>query len=284
MDVSRFLTYQWVVFGLTGCYSVQSDWAQLQLDSQQAQIEQLEATTTVMQSELEALKAELDKIERGSLPNTEFPEGPTFVLGNPWLHVPSEEFPTLQDALDAVGMMRFARRASATIKLAHGTHEFPTPVWIEHPEGRALRIIGDQDAPGSVVLYFPASNGLVLQGGRVELIDGLTLRGGGPTSGDHHGILVSQGGEAIVGPNVVVESFGGDGVLAEMGGFITADGVTSRSNGGDGFNARHGSIINAANVAENNGETGHFLLRTSERAALWPPAMASADFRRRTTP
>ncbi|WP_242217956.1 hypothetical protein [Shinella zoogloeoides] len=201
------------------------------------------------------------------------------VQNNRTINVPAD-YPTIRAAWDSLAKTRIAAGVTVTIKVADGVHEPPGTV--HHPDGGRIQIIGNVTDPDACVVKpvgLPTDSGIHVRGGNsLGLLDGFTidLDAKAQSTHSHTGILASQGGNIICGPNIRVNNWyygiaardGGDvfcryahvsnagdvGVWAFVGGcvdaqFATVEGVSDNINGyGYGFQAEYGGTLDCSNA------------------------------------
>ena len=180
---------------------------------------------------------------------------------------------TVSEALDSLGTVRFAPGVVATILLTDPTYVYDAPIVVDHPEGEFIHIVG---ASSSTVLEFPSSEAIVVVGGRLGLLDNLTLRGN-PTLPrfTYIGVRIDAGGEIRLGPDLVVEQFSGNGVLSRAGSVVVANGVTSRDNVSHGFESHRGGVLIADGAAAlGNGGSG---FRATFGGTIFAPNSTASD-------
>jgi hypothetical protein len=161
-------------------------------------------------------------------------------------------FGTIRDALHWLAGFRVGAEAEVTIHVPPGAWTYDEPIDVRHPDGNRIRIRG---AGSNIVeLVFTGAAGVVVDhGAALREIDGVTLIGT-PSLAGQFGVLGRRGGAVTLGPDVVVQDFGGTGVFA-WSGVVSADGVSSNDNGGHGFAAVDGGVLHAsgASAARNAG-------------------------------
>ncbi|MFH1467773.1 MAG: hypothetical protein ABIO70_25530, partial [Pseudomonadota bacterium] len=124
----------------------------------------------------------------------------------------------LTAALTALDGLRIARGATVTLELASGTFTLGEPLDLGHADG--ARVVVQGAGTGATTLYFPASDGILLQhGAALGYLGDLTILG---TGGDHDGIQVLDGAALHLG-NVGVQDFGGACLRAAGAAAVRAD-------------------------------------------------------------
>jgi len=161
------------------------------------------------------------------------------------------------DALTMLNHQRVLPGATVTLAVADGTYDFEDTLDISHVDGQRLRIVGNETTPASVLFRFPEGvTGLrVDDGDALGWVDGITFDG--DDSQPIAGVVAVRGATLRLGPNVVVQGFGGHGVLSARNSTVSAEGSTSQNNGRRGFFAFGGSHLRVEDVtATQNGEEG----------------------------
>ena len=166
----------------------------------------------------------------------------TLLRGETTFHIPAD-YPTLNDALTHLNEKIIPSGSRTTLLLAHGVYVFEQPLTVAHRDGARIRILGDVASPELVVLRFENVDGLVMSAGnQLGQIDGLKLMGAG---GAAVGVRGTEGSRLLCGPTLIVEGFVAHGVVAEQGAFVQVDGIVVRDNA-QGLLARLGGVISAA--------------------------------------
>ena len=144
-----------------------------------------------------------------------------------------------------------------TLQLKPGRFEVVDQLFTDCACGQQVHIVGAVDDPAKVVLTFTHIAGTnfsgfaVVDGGRVGLIDGVTILGQGASTGraswadqSYGGGVTAKGSGSNIrlGPHVVIDGFY-YGVLADEGGRVVGDGATLRNAGDSNLLARFGGII-----------------------------------------
>lgn len=172
----------------------------------------------------------------------------------------------LEAAVDWLDGQMISRHATVTIDLAPGAYSLSDTLFIDHSDGSRVYIVGEEDDPSMVELRFPQGvTGVEVKRGRaLGKLVGLTLVGHGKDDGDDAmGIAVRNNGYLYCGPatdggaGVLVRDFSGNGVYAESGSVLLADGVESTNNGASGFRVSEGAYLEADGaLAADNADYG----------------------------
>lgn len=188
-------------------------------------------------------------------PRTVGDNGLTMVGVNLTLKVP-EVFPTIPDALNYMKDKFIKVGKTVTIKVSDCANQrYSQPIYVDHPNGDSIHIIGKSDNPADCVLNFSDSAGFIVDHGNVlGLINGFHLNGS-DTEGTK-GIYAVHGSHINIGSGMWVSNFA-NGVEASANSSIVATGVTSFGNKNQGFTSVHGSVIHAENARSyDNGTRG----------------------------
>lgn len=229
------------------------------------------------------------------------------------------DYPTIPDAISALDGYHIPADVTLTIQVADGSYLLAEPLTFHHPDGRRVRLVGDEASPTNVTLIAcTACSGIVVDAGStLGFVGGFSLVGDGtigtPTD-EIAGIQVTQGSVATLGklqirgfdtgvgvwgasfvqaddrdasapwltisdcvgygvrvdglsmaylPSVVVTgSTGGDGIRAERGSFLYADGSTSSANAQHGFVVMDNAGAEFSNSTSSaNGQSGFLVSR-----------------------
>jgi len=179
-------------------------------------------------------------------PRTVGDNGLTMVGVNLTLKVP-EVFPTIPDALNYMKDKFIKVGKTVTIKVSDCTNQrYSQPIYVNHPNGDSIHIIGKSDNPADCVLNFNGSSGFVVNGGTaLGLLDGFHLNGSEADSS--YGVLAAHLSHITLGKSVWVSNFA-EGVRATRNSSVIANGVTSFSNKNHGFEAIESGVIRAENA------------------------------------
>lgn len=188
-------------------------------------------------------------------PRTVGDNGLTMVGVNLTLKVP-EVFPTIPDALNYMKDKFIKVGKTVTIKVSDCTNQrYSQPIYVDHPNGDSIHIIGKSDNPADCVLNFNDSSGFVVNNTNVlGFINGFHLNGSDADS--TRGIYAVHGSHINIGSGMWVSNFA-NGVEASANSSIVATGVTSFGNKYQGFNSVHSSAIYAEEArGYDNGQRG----------------------------
>ena len=170
------------------------------------------------------------------------------------LNVPAS-YADIQAALDYLNDKTFAAGSSATIQVADGTYNYTTFIYVHHPQGEHIKIIGNETTPANVVLQFPQNvHGFWIGNSKgIYKINGFTIKGAGKSVGSGGtGFYVNLGGSVEkLGPNIVIKDFRSHAVRVEQNSVLHADGITVQ-NCGDGFYATYSGTIFADSAMVTN--------------------------------
>ena len=137
---------------------------------------------------------------------------------------------------------------------------------VAHPNGNAIRIIGDVAAPNSCELQFQNASGFVAQNGhRIGLIDGFHIRGNGRP--DTNGIVADQDAAIHLGASMVVSNFD-IGLFAANHSSIYAHHSTVSHNRSFGVYALKHSAIFADNATASSNNIGFAAVTNSSLSAV----------------
>ncbi|QDH14217.1 hypothetical protein E3E12_08485 [Formicincola oecophyllae] len=166
---------------------------------------------------------------------------------------------------DALGDPALAQGV-ITIHIQDGTYPVNDQFYVDNPWGGNIHLVGNTDHPERVVLVFNNIAGtnfngfFATDGGRIGLIDGMTINGSGAQSAHSAsgtswrlqsyggGITARYGGKIVVGPHVSVNHFYYS-LMADQGGIINAPSghVTGTDAGDVNFFARHNGVLHCEN-------------------------------------
>ena len=190
----------------------------------------------------------------------------------------NDTFATIHDALASIAGKRIPPDGSVTIEVEGQDGPYEEPIFITHPDGARLRIIGVPQAAAEVVtLSFSGDGGVRLEDG-AELGELNRLELVGSDVGD--GISAADEARIRLGNEVIVRRFqngyvairgasiyaretraaenGSDGYVAREGGRIDAQLAQSENNLAAGFHAANGSFIDGrGSTAHNTGQSGY---------------------------
>lgn len=157
---------------------------------------------------------------------------------------------------DALSVPRYGAQ-SITIKLGDGTYSVGEQFFTDCACGEYIRIVGNTGNPAKVVLNFDHIAGtnysgfVVIDGGRIGFVDGLTIQGSGARTARSSwapqsygaGVQARGSGSNIkLGPHVIVDSFYYS-LLADQGGRVVGNGSTYRNAGDVNVLARFGGVV-----------------------------------------
>lgn len=176
--------------------------------------------------------------------------------------VPGGDCAALQSELAALDFVRLGTGVTATLNLGDGVYACSSPLTLSHPDGERIAIVGDTTDPSAVELRFADSAGIELVGPFVlGLLDGVTIAmDANTTTDDLHGVQAVDGALIRLGESVVVSGWSGDGVRADYGGIVRANGVTV-SGTGEGFAAVRLGLVVAGDALATNNINGFFSSR-----------------------
>jgi len=164
------------------------------------------------------------------------------------------------EAILAARQVRLFPQVVLTIAIDDGTYGSSEPMRLDHPDGAQIRLVGNTADPSQVRLFFAGGDGLVVGQARAfGWIDGVTLAGGdGPR--DSVGLRVTAGA-VMLGEQVVVTGFSGDGLHVAQGGLLSAPGITVSNNGRHGAYVAGGSQLEVpgATLQDNGGDGAHVI-------------------------
>jgi len=146
-------------------------------------------------------------------------------IGDVTLSVPSQ-YPTIQDAFTYLATKRINSGTTVKIQVADGTHVYPQAVYINHPDGSNIEILGNQTTPANCVLSFSNSDGFYLaQGFCLKKLNGFRIVNTTTQTNAtaRLGIITDAGSFLKVGPAIEVHNFY-YGISARNSGFIDAAG------------------------------------------------------------
>ena len=145
------------------------------------------------------------------------------------LNVPSQ-YATIRAAFTYLSTKRIATGTTVKIQVADGTHTFTQAVYINHPDGSNIEILGNQTTPANCVLNFSTSDGFYLaQGSNLKKLNGFRIVNTTTQTNAtaRLGILTDGGSFLKVGPAIEVHNFY-YGISARNGGFIDAAGSSTQ--------------------------------------------------------
>lgn len=156
----------------------------------------------------------------------------------------------------ALSQVRHSDR-TVTIQLRPGRYEVADQLFTDCPCGQQVRVVGSTDDPSKVVLSFTHIVGtnfggiVAVDGGRVGLVDGVTLLGQGAFTApatwadqSYGAAFMAKGSGSNIrfGANVAVDGFY-YGALADQAGRVAGDGAMFRNAGDSNLLARFGGVI-----------------------------------------
>jgi hypothetical protein len=151
------------------------------------------------------------------------------------------DFATIDDAVAELANWRIAPGAFLTLEVT-GTQTTSALLNLQHSDGHRLQLVGGSMTAGTDVIEFVGSGGVYVARTGLRLLDNLVLRG--DSSANTSGVLVVEGGNATLGPDLVIEDFE-YGLQAIGGAHINAAGVTVTGIINSCISATQGSMINA---------------------------------------
>lgn len=177
------------------------------------------------------------------------------------------DFPTIQAALDCLNSSTIVGDSIVTIQVADGTYANYETIYITHPQGKQIHIIGNTSNPELCQLHFKSgANGIVIwDGNRLGLVDGLVLRGF-DSNGSNAGVFAHLNSYFLAGSSLIAENWG-VGLNVTGNSSASVEYVTARNNG-IGFNIDHSSYLDASFSVANGNKTGYFVKGGSD-CRLW---------------
>jgi hypothetical protein len=151
-----------------------------------------------------------------------------------------DAFDTLPRVLAWLNRYAIDNPAVVTIAIAAGTYTHTEPIYIDHPYGTRIEIVGAGSA--QTILRFVGSTGLVVWG-RLRFLKRLTVQGD-QTGTAWHGVVIDGGGLAI-DTDVIIEKFTGTGLWIRDGGASVAQTLLVRLNGQQGILVLAGGVFRA---------------------------------------
>ena len=228
-----------MILFLLGC--PQPPDTQAPYDALVARLDALEAENGTLEEKNAELEGRLGAIEQEYLIADDISAMARVITTDETLGVPVP-YVTINDALASLDDAVIASGVIVTVEVAAGTYAMTAPITIDHRDADNIHIVGA--GSGSTILGFTASNGVqVLNGNSLGLLEGVTFVGDGETY-EANGVYVADNAFAEVGPDVVVDNFGGYGFRASWGGVLIADGTTVTGSFG-GYMAESGSVVRA---------------------------------------
>lgn len=145
----------------------------------------------------------------------------SLVYANMTLNVPAQ-YPTIAAAYASLANLRFVKGAKCVIRVADGTYNFNTSLYLNHPNGAVISIIGNQANKSNCVIQCANSDAFYLPPGFIAgQIDGFDVV---KTGARNNMGFVTDGGKFIqIGPNITVDNFY-YGISARSGGWLNCDG------------------------------------------------------------
>lgn len=139
------------------------------------------------------------------------------------LSVPSTAFPTLASAWTAIAS--WVILGNVTIQLADGTYTMPSSLYMAHPHGKNIHILGNITTPANCTLNYTTTDAFyVPYGFAIGEINGFYLKQ--LTTRSNVGVYTDGGQINKCGPNLVVDGFY-YGIAARNGGMVNATGTSS---------------------------------------------------------
>ncbi len=162
---------------------------------------------------------------------------------------------TLQDALDALQMSLISPAATVTLQVLDGTYAITAPITVAHPNGDRIHVVGNTGNPNAVTFSVVDSTALnVTDGNKLGRFDGIRLLG---NNSAYNGVSISRGAHANLGPNLVVDQFGGHGILVRDGSYLRAPSITVTNSGSRGIYALYGSFLHLSGATiSDSGSSG----------------------------
>jgi outer membrane murein-binding lipoprotein Lpp len=201
-------------------------------DACSADIGALESDVATLDSELGALESDVATLDTEVVRKIDT----VTVLSVPGDHA------TIQEALEWLDAYRI--NTIVTIEVADGTYTSDETIWIRHRDGRNVRIFGNTENPGNVVLEYTGSGvGVLVSDGVFGWLAGVTIQG----STEAYGVFVDNNA-FLRFEDAVVEDFQ-NGVYATRGGTVQVGRVTSQDNSFTGFLATSSGKIWASSAS-----------------------------------
>ncbi len=179
-----------------------------------------------------------------------------FIATNRTLHVPGD-FPSIQACMTYLSGRVIAPGVTVTIKVADGVHILTGPVVMNHPQGKQIRLVGNEVTPAACVLTTPSmptwSAIVCINGNTLGYLNGFTITTPTklPLSHNHTGVLADFGSVIVCGPAVHVDNWY-YGFAARHSSTIFADGCRVANAGDVGFWAVYGSSLQARSASAIN--------------------------------
>lgn len=149
-------------------------------------------------------------------------------LGSVTINVPTD-FATIQEALSFLSNKTILSNCIVTIQVADGTYTYPSVVYLNHPQGSQIHIVGNETTPSNCVLQYSTSDGFYLPPGyQLGKLNGFRIVNTTVKNAatPYLGILTDGGAYLQVGPQIEVHNFY-YGISARNGGYINAGGTST---------------------------------------------------------
>lgn len=147
---------------------------------------------------------------------------------------------------------RIAPGAFLTLEVT-GTQTTSNLLNLQHSDGHRLQLVGGSMTAGTDVIEFVGSGGVYVARTGLRMLDNLVLRG--DHTANTTGVLVVDGGNATLGPDLVIEDFE-YGLQAIGGAHVNAASVTVTGITNGCVSASQGSMINAQYASLDGCTTG----------------------------
>ena len=131
------------------------------------------------------------------------------------------DYPTIEDAIDALDGYSIASDTTLEIKLAVGDYYPTQALTFHHPNGGRIRLVGDEADAALIQLHFDyGTSGIVVdEGSTLGYLGGMTLTGNGTDS--MYGVDVVDNSSVVLGRLIIEGWF--HGILAWRGSLVGAD-------------------------------------------------------------
>lgn len=226
----------------------------------------LEAEIVALQGQVAGLQAQVDAPPPAPSPTVALVSAPALIS------VPGD-YPSIQDAIDAIDGWWFVGDGEVTVTVADGSYTLTETLRVRHPQGARIRIEGNPADPDAVVLTCEDTcleltesglggfNGFALQAGAAAPATAVVVEGPyrvtlGPTLTvrDFAGnCIVAREGASLVAKGVTVEDCGGAAFLATWGSFADVSQATARRSAGNGLAVSWGASMEATGAILTDG-------------------------------
>lgn len=185
------------------------------------------------------------------------------------LHVP-EDYLTIQDAIAYLEERTIQASATATIQVADGNYTGYGTIFVNHPQGKQIQLLGNTGDASQVTITFSGAGVSLMHDDNLGLMDGFTLQGTNQTG---NGIDVLWKSSLVLGPEMVIKDFD-RGLRSVNGSFVMADGVTVQNSALHGMVCDQSSTLIARNASSSN-NGGHGLTTSYGSSTLFTGSTAT---------